>query len=121
MFVMMVVVIMPMVVIMSMVMLVTIERQSALCPGAKEGAVFGCGRHMFRSALATDMAVQANDPVRSCHDDMQLVTNHNDANAQIAPDLFDLAVKGGGARLVEALGRFVQKKHVRLVQDGSGQ
>ena len=55
---------------MLMTVFVAIERQRAMGSVAKERAVFWGGSHMFGGAVATDVAIEANHPIRGRHDDM---------------------------------------------------
>lgn len=105
-------------VIVPVIVVVTIERQRAPGTRSEERAVFWCGRHDGRRSGATDMAIQADDPVGRAHHDMQFMADHENGAAGLVSHGFDLAVEGGGTVLVQALGRLVEQEDIRLFDQG---
>src|SRR6056297_1424751 len=110
-----------MVPVVSMVVLVAVEGQSAARSGTEECAVFRRGGDNLGGAFAADMAVEADHPVGSGHDDVQFVAVHHDRRAGLPANLRDQAIERRRARLVEALCRFVEKQKVRPVEKGPGE
>ena len=86
--------------IMRVVVLVLIKRQSALRAKPEQSAVFWRCRYYPWGALTTDVVVQANHPVTCGHHNVQIVADHKDPCAGIAPHLCDQGVKRRLTRLV---------------------
>ena len=103
-------------VVMPVIMVMPIQRQRALGACAKEGAVFRRIRNVFRCPFATDMAIQAQHPIRGGHHHMQVMTDHQHGKVHFGADLFDLAIKRGSTGLIEALRGFIQDQDVGITQ-----
>ncbi len=86
---------MRMIVVMIMVMIVPVKCQCATGSRAKKCTVFRGGSDDCRCALTTYVAVQADHPIRSAHDDVQFVTDHQNGAARFLPNRFDLAIELG--------------------------
>ena len=98
------------------VVFVAVECQRALRAGAEHGAVFRCVGHHVRRAVAADMAVQADHPVRGAHDHVQLVADHQHGATEVVAHLFDTAIERGRAGLVQPLRRLVEDQQVGPAQ-----
>lgn len=99
-----------MVVMVIMVVIVAIEGKGPLRPGSEQGAVFRGVLNHFWCALAADMPIQTQHPIRGRHDDMQIVADHKDRAVQVAAYMLDLAIEIGGTGLVQPLGRLIQNQ-----------
>ena len=94
---------MAVVVFVVVVMGMAVQRQRPLGAQPEQRAVFRRGGHGRRRAVAADMPVQADHPVRGAHHHMQVVADHQHAAAQRPAQILDDAVEGGGAGLVNGL------------------
>ena len=97
---------------MIMAVFVAIKGQRAMGSVAKKCAVFRGRGHMFGGAVATDMAIEANHPVRGRHDDVQFVADHQNGTALVAAHRFDLGVKIRRSRLIKPLRGLVQDQQI---------
>src|SRR5690606_18492974 len=75
--------------VMRMVVDMAIERERPARPRPEERAVLWRGRYHLRRPLAADMAVEADDAVGRAHDHMEVVADHQNRDARIAPHFLD--------------------------------
>lgn len=61
--------------VMPMVVLMVIERERFRGLGSEQGPILGIGGDGGGRPLATDVAIQADDPVRGAHDHMQIMAD----------------------------------------------
>ena len=106
---------------MLVIVLVPVKRQRAMGAGAEERAVFRGRGNVFGCAMAADMGVEADHPVRGGHDDVQLVADHQDGTAKFGPDLLDGLVEGRRTGLIEALRCLVEDQKLRIAEERAGQ
>ena len=103
-------------VIMAVVVIMPVKRQCPLGTGAEQGAILGGRGHDLGGALAADMAIEANHPVRRAHDNVQFMADHQYRAAKTGTHILDLAVEGRRSGLIKTLRRLVQQQQI-----GSGQ
>jgi len=102
-----------------MVVMMGVERQLARGARAEQ---FGEGRiahHRMGIALATDMAVEADDPVGLRHHHMQIVADQEHAASDFVAYLRDQMIKRGLAGDVDAGQRFVEHQEIGSPGDGA--
>jgi hypothetical protein len=109
------------VMVMFMVVVVAIQRQRATRACAKQVTAGGRGGDDIGRAFATEVAVQTNHPIRGRYDDVQFMADHQNRTADIITQGFDQAVKHRRCRLIGALGRFVEHKDLRVIQNRARQ
>lgn len=104
-----------------MLMVVVMDVEADVVVGFREEAgEFGVAANGFRAALATDMAVEADDGVALRHDEVQVVRDHQHGKAEFGLRFVDDGVKAGEGAGVDAGGRFVEDDEVGFFQDGAG-
>ena len=101
---------------MPVVVVVPVERQRPLGAEAEQRAILRRRRDHGGGALAADVAVEADHPVRRRHHHVQVVADHQHAAAELAADLLDQPVEARLARLVEPLRRLVEDEEPRPPQ-----
>lgn len=77
-------------------------------------SVFRGGGDLFRMPLATNVPVEANHPVRRRHDDVKIVTNHQNGASMFGANILNSLVKFGCTRLIEALRRLIKDQQMRV-------
>ena len=102
--------------VMAVRVLVAVKRQRLGGVAPEQPVIGGRGRHDFGRALAADMAVQAHDPIRRAHHDLQVVADHQNGAALRGAHLLDPRVEGGDRRLVQPGRRLVEDQEVRGIQ-----
>jgi hypothetical protein len=107
--------------VVAVVIVVAIQRQRAARACAKQVTVGGRGGDDSGRAFATDVAVQTDHAIRGRHDHVQFVADHQNRTADIITQGFDKAIKRSQCRLIEALGRFVEHKDLRVTQNRARQ
>ena len=104
-----------------MLVVVVMDVEADIVVGFREEAgEFGMVADGLRAALAADMAVEADDGVALCHDEMQVVRDHQHGKATFGLGFADDGVKAGEGAGVDTGGGFVEDDEVGFFQDGTG-
>jgi hypothetical protein len=103
--------------VVTVVMVVAIQFQGATRACAKQVTAGGRGGDDIGRAFATEVAVQTDHPIHGRYDDVQFMADHQNHTADIITQGFDRAVKRQRCRLIRALGRFVEHKDLRVIQN----
>ena len=103
------------------VVVMLIQRQRALGAQAEHRPIFRGIRHHMRSALAADVPVQTNHPVRRAHHHMQIMADHQHRRAGLTADILDKPVKRHLARLIQPLCRLIEYQRIRRAQQRARQ
>ena len=107
--------------VMMVVMVVPVERQCPLRARSEQRPVFRCRGHDFRRAMATDMPIQADHPIRSAHHHMQFMADHQDRGAGLCTQGGNAVVERRRSGLIQPGGGFIQNKELGPIQKRPGQ
>jgi hypothetical protein len=102
--------------IMAMVMMMVIKRQAVCDRCAEQGAEFGIADDAVGTARATDMMVQADNPVRRRHDHVQIMGNQQNATIITIADGLDQLVQLPLPGHIDAGHGLIQNQKIRLPQ-----
>ena len=80
---------------MGVVVMVGVKRQFAGRARPEQFEERRIAHDGLRMALAANMAVEADDPVRLCHDDVQIVADQQNSAAQLVANFRDQMIKSG--------------------------
>ena len=90
------------------VVAVNVEGQLVCNPRPEQLRESGVLYDLLCPALAADMTVEADHTIRLRHHDMQIVTDQQNATAELVTDFRDQMIKRGFARDIDAGQRLVE-------------